>query len=128
MQSLVATLRNSRQLEYHVQIGPQRSSPPSSFDPDNLAMARAKENFEKAQNVVRRDNPQALPDATISGARLGHIASSPHSHYDEKKSSGIMEHSALRESDLAPGNPLNISSDSSLDDVLEEAERWVGMM
>ena len=98
-------MSRSRQHELQARIGPQITIPSAgdtlnpAFDPENMAMARARENFEKAG--------KAWPRASDDSA------------------SAVVDRNSFHATDK-----LDISSDSSMDEVLEEAEReaqrWEG--
>jgi len=106
LHSFSSTMNQSRQVELQARIGPQISSADCipTFDPENLAIARAKENFEKAGKVWSRE--------CFEGASVQKVLP------------------ASRDQDANVNEKLDISSDSSLDDVLEEVEkesrRWAG--
>ena len=105
-----------------------------AFDPDNLAMARARENFEKAAMIApKRGSPAPRnggdTDDTSIYPRLSVLSPSQ----KVSRSLGLQQGSGQRAAPtktLDSGDKLDISSDSSLDEVLQEAEResmnWVG--
>ena len=124
-------MTHSRKQEHQSGSRPQTLSSSSSFDPGNLAMARARENFEKARALTPHRqsggsnsislSTKIYPRSEPSGAE------SPPPQSLRNASSGAsikpirqqcLDHSEQR------GNVLNISSDSSLDEVLKEAERY----
>ena len=105
-------MSRSRQHELQARIGPQITIPNAgdtlnpAFDPENMAVARARENFEKAGKAWPRAS-----DDSVSASRGG---------------GGLV----LDRNSSHATNKLEISSDSSMDEVLEEAEReaqrWEG--
>ena len=134
LQSLVSTSTQMRQHEQQTRIGPSITTT-RAFDPGNLAMARAKENFEIAAMAPRRMSSKMY--ASLGGGGGGapsNVHESSLLGLPEEQSSLIdsVQHNTPQRTPLMAVNidrtasmAVNISSDSesSLDSVLEEAER-----
>jgi hypothetical protein len=150
LQSLVSTSTQMRQHEQQTRIGPWITTT-RAFDPGNLAMARAKENFEIAAMAPRRMSSKMYASPGGGGGEVSHLHESSLLALPEEQSSlsdslqqkheasHTLQHKhAMQNSNTPQRTPLmavsidrtasmavNISSDSesSLDSVLEEAER-----